>query len=50
MDLASLVDKTRLANRDAGPQSDALIRALRAETPATIIALYDQAQQAASEL
>ncbi|MFJ5700238.1 hypothetical protein [Arthrobacter sp. NPDC093139] len=48
MDLEVFVQEARLWNHDPGPQSELLIRKLRAETPATIIDLYEQAQRRAA--
>lgn len=50
MDLEVLVQEARLWNRDPGPQSDALIKRLRAENGETIIDLYEQALQKASHV
>jgi hypothetical protein len=50
MDLKDLAAEARLANRDPGPQSNALAKRLRAENPETIIDLYEQAFQRASAL
>jgi hypothetical protein len=50
MDLKVFVAEARLANRDPGPQSNALAKRLRAESPETIIDLYEQATQRASAL
>lgn len=50
MDLEVFVQEARLWNRDPGPQSDALIRRLRAENGETIIDLYEQALRSASKV
>ncbi|WP_461186778.1 hypothetical protein [Arthrobacter sp. Z4-13] len=50
MDLEVFVQEARLWNRDPGPQSDALIRRLRAENGETIIDLYEQALRSASQV
>ena len=42
MDLQDFVAEARLWNRDPGPQSNALVKKLRAESPETILDLYEQ--------
>ena len=42
MDLQDFVAEARLWNREPGPQSNALVKKLRAESPETILDLYEQ--------
>ncbi|GAB12889.1 hypothetical protein ARGLB_028_00140 [Arthrobacter globiformis NBRC 12137] len=50
MDLRDFVAEARLWNRDPGPQSNALVKKLRAETPETILDLYEQLIRRAAAL
>lgn len=50
MELEVFVAGARLWNRDPGPQHDALVKKLSAESADTIVDLYDQALHSASQL
>ncbi|WP_323959375.1 hypothetical protein GC088_12685 [Arthrobacter sp. JZ12] len=50
MRLEDFVEEARLWNRDPAPQSDALVKKLRSLAPETIIDLYQQALQRASDV
>lgn len=50
MDLRDFVAGARLWNRDPGPQSNALVKKLRAESPETILDLYEQLTRRATVL
>jgi hypothetical protein len=50
VDLEVFVQEARLGNRDPGPESDMLIRKLRTQSGETIVDLYEQALESASQL